>query len=668
MTATPTTAGSDAVSQPLSRMPHPSHDDDLMKSELLRLRRVLSLGSIGTWDWDIAADAIEWDHGHYQLCGVPEDGTALRPQLFFELVHPDDLPKLFAALDTAREHGTEYTCEYRIRRKDDGAERWFEGRGVFFRDQGNVVRASGIILDITDRKVLQRELDAQRQRYEADATRFRLLFEKNPAPMWVFDIHSLRFLAVNEAAIREYGWSRDEFLGMTILDIRPEADVPGIRRMAAEGFTGAVTHRAVRHRTRNGAVRTVVVTGDSIEWEGLSSRLVLAIDETQRRQLEEQLRQAQKMEAIGQLAGGVAHDFNNLLTVILGNLEFARRRAEADTLLVRDLDEVFTAATRARTLVAQLLAFSRKQIVQMRAVDLNHVVRQAEQMLRRVIGEEIVLRVELDPELPLITADAAQLEQALLNLAVNARDAMLSPQSGGRGGTLIIRTGIVEHHDSDSARWPSLSPGRYVEVQVADSGHGMDAATRARAFEPFFTTKPLGAGTGLGLPSVQGIVEQSRGAIIVESGVQQGTTFFLRFPLREHPMSNTPAESHPAIPAHADGTVLVVEDEPAVRTALARMAEQMGMEVLTAADGLEALDVWRTHGDAISAVVTDVRMPNMSGRELADALRRERPTLPIIFVSGYAGDATMVRSVHDRFLEKPFGSSALAVLLNSPGS
>jgi nitrogen-specific signal transduction histidine kinase/CheY-like chemotaxis protein len=396
-------------------------------------------------------------------------------------------------------------------------------------------------------------------------------------------------------------------------------------------------------------------------------------DVTAQRQLEERLRQAQKMEAVGQLAGGIAHDFNNLLTVISGNLEFVQGDLPADLPADHptrgDLAEIASAAERARTLVRQLLAFSRKQPVRMCPLQVGEVVRGAERLLRRVIGEEIVLDVALDDlhaPAAVVHADPGQLEQVLMNLAVNARDAMLTPMHGhpGTGGTLTIETAAVTLSADEARAWDGLAAGPHVRLRVQDTGHGMDALTRSHVFEPFFTTKDVGAGTGLGLATVFGIVRQAGGAVQVESAPGAGTTFTMLLPVTADADASVPSAGRDAEDRAAPGaTVLLVEDEAPVRTTTRRVLERSGYVVLEARHGADALLLWARHGTAVDAVVTDLRMPEMGGRELVARLREVRPTLPVVFLSGYTERAGALDDEREVFVDKPFASEALLAAL-----
>jgi signal transduction histidine kinase/CheY-like chemotaxis protein len=390
----------------------------------------------------------------------------------------------------------------------------------------------------------------------------------------------------------------------------------------------------------------------------------LSEDVTGQRELEGRLRQAQRMEAVGQLAGGIAHDFNNLLSVITGNLELLAADLPPDlppTHPAReDADEIARAATRARHLVRHLLAFSRKQPARPQHLRVGELVRNAEKLLRRVIGEEIALEVHVGEGEAAVHVDAGQLEQVLINLAVNARDAMLTPLHGhpGTGGVLAIEVDALALDAAEARQWET-TPGPWVRLRVRDTGHGMDAATRVQAFEPFFTTKDVGRGTGLGLSTVFGIVRQARGVVRVDSVPGGGTTFTVLLPAAAEDGAAA-AGTPPPRAAAGSSTVLLVEDEAPVRAVARRLLERRGYTVLEARHGADALDVWRAHGSAVEVVITDVRMPELGGRELVARLRAERPRVPVVYMSGYADEGPRLASgSYDAFVEKPFTSEAL---------
>ncbi len=385
-------------------------------------------------------------------------------------------------------------------------------------------------------------------------------------------------------------------------------------------------------------------TGELVEIHGS------CYDDTVRKALEDQLRQSQKMEAIGRLAGGVAHDFNNLLTVIGGYSELMLALLSPSDPLRASAQEIRDAAERAAGLTRQLLAFSRKQILQPRRVSLNELVANLERMLRRLIGEDIELATELAGDLPSVVADPGQLEQVVANLVVNARDAM------PHGGRLTIATSTA------APPW-STEPGECVALTVADTGCGMDEQTRSHIFEPFFTTKPAGHGTGLGLATVYGIVQQSRGSIEVQTEPGCGTTFHIYIPASA--ATAEPAQARSAAEPKRRGaeTILLVEDEDSVRKLAATALRQYGYKVLEARGGGEALLIAESHGGPISLVVSDVVMPQMNGRELVERVQSTRPETKVLYMSGYTEDDVLRRGVSEEraaFLAKPFGPDDLA--------
>ena len=748
--------------------------------------------------------------------------------------------------------------------------------------------------DVTDRKRAEEELRVSEKRY-------RLLFEKNPFPMWVFDKETLAFLAVNEAACGHYGYSRDEFLSMTIKDIRPPEDVPALLHRISEERAGYRRSGIARqHQKKDGTLISVEITSDPLVFDGRDARLVLANDVTarlraeqehatlaaivqfsedaivgytldgiitswntgaeklygysareavgrpilhlpadragemagilrrisrgesvkrfetvhlrkdgtridislavsairdaagrvtgasaiardiaerkqaeesiqkllraveqaenvifmtdpdgqfsyinpsfevlygykkeevldrtprilksgqqdaafytefwekllsgegvrgeivnrardgrlvtvqmsanavldsdgkrvgyvavqhdvtERKLLEQQFRQAQKMEAVGQLAGGVAHDFNNLLTAILGYAELLAEKLQGRPREAEDLDEIRKAGERAASLTRQLLAFSRQQVFERKVLDLNRLIAEIEKMLRRLIGEDVDLVTALDPALAYVWADAGQLEQVVMNLAVNARDAM------PRGGRLTIETSNVDLDEAYARLHIPIRPGRYVMIAVSDTGVGMDAATRSRIFEPFFTTKERGKGTGLGLATVYGIVKQSGGYIWAYSEPGKGTTFKIYLPPADQSLLPEEDRVEETLSVRGTETVLLVEDEESVRTLSRAILENHGYRVLEAAGAQEAIETVREYQQPIHLLLTDVIMPSMGGPDLASRIQTLRPGLKVLFMSGYT-DETVFRHGHLEqgclFLQKPFTPAALA--------
>ena len=477
---------------------------------------------------------------------------------------------------------------------------------------------------------------------------FHLLFDGNPHPMWVFDVESLRFLEVNAAAIEHYGFSREEFLAMRITDIRPPEDVPLVEE-AVGPFKGGMRRLGPwRHRVKDGRIIYVDVAAHDLEFRGRPGRLVVAHDITGQKELEAQLLQSQKMEAIGRLAGGIAHDFNNLLGVIVGYGERVLRRLPPAER--REIGEVLKAADHAASLTRQLLAFSRRQVLQPRVIDLNAAVRDLDGMLRRIIGEDVHLIVALKEALGRVRADPGQVQQVLMNLAVNARDAM------PKGGQLTIETDNAELDESYVSAHHEVTPGHYVMLAVTDTGLGMDAETQARIFEPFFTTKEAGKGTGLGLATVFGIVKQSGGSIWVYSERLRGTTFKVYLP-RVDEVAPEGAASGEGPGAGGSERILLVEDADSLRELAREALEEHGYKVVQAVSGPAALEALERESDPIDLVLTDLVMGGMSGRELAEQITAKRPGMRVLYMSGYTDDALAHHGVLDSnvaFVEKPF--------------
>jgi two-component system cell cycle sensor histidine kinase/response regulator CckA len=516
---------------------------------------------------------------------------------------------------------------------------------------GNVTGTIGIVQDMTDQARAAQELAGRE-------SAFRLLFAANPLPMWVFDTETLAFLEANDAAAAHYGYSQEEFTRLTLGDIRPDIE---FRALAAEISQDTLDGRRIlstrRHRLKDGRVIDVEVLRHPMVFQGRPAILAVMLDVTERTRLESELRQTQKMEAVGRLAGGIAHDFNNIVTVIDGRCELLLGRMPAEDPARRDLGIIRGSARRASALTGQLLAFSRKQVLQPRRLDLNTVIGDMTTMLRRLIGEDVELATEPSSGLWTVVADRTQLEQVLMNLAVNARDAM------PKGGRLKIATANVELDEVIVSGDFTAPPGRYVRLRVTDSGHGMDEAVRSRVFEPFFTTKPAGQGTGLGLATVFGIVTQSHGAIEVASAPGAGAEFSVYLPAREDAAPTPAAAPTRRAPAPGTETILLVEDEAEVRSLAREALQGHGYTVLEAATPGEALLLSDAHGAAIDLLLADVVMPVMSGRELAILLAERRPGLRVIYMSGYLDTALARHNVVGpdiRLLTKPFTTAELA--------
>ena len=401
------------------------------------------------------------------------------------------------------------------------------------------------------------------------------------------------------------------------------------------GAQGAEDSREFKWKRKDGKPVVVRASGRRVPSPAGGGEVleIIAEDVTARRQLEEQLRHAQKMEALGQLAGSVAHDFNNLLGVIIGYSELLSADLVSEGQVGARLETIKKAGVRAASLTSQLLAFSRRQVLQPRVLNLNSLVTETQKMLQRLMGEDIEQNVVLDPALAKTKVDPGQIVQVIMNLAVNARDAMPT------GGKLTIRTANVRFEDVTSLDGVAMPPGQYVMVSVSDTGTGMDADTRERLFEPFFTTKPAGKGTGLGLATVYGIVKQSGGYIFADSELQKGTTFNVYLPQVDLPVEGAPSSTVQASrPSPQSETLLVVEDERSFRDLLRDGLQSKGYQVLVASNGVDALQVAERHNGPIRLLITDVIMPQMSGPDLAKSLTKQRRDTNVLYMSGYTDD------------------------------
>jgi two-component system, cell cycle sensor histidine kinase and response regulator CckA len=503
----------------------------------------------------------------------------------------------------------------------------------------------------------------ERQRWHAEAAlraseeRFRALVENSSDALLVIDAEG-RITYLSPSSERHLGWSPAQMVGQSIFDFLHSEDreLVGTRmaEILSDPGTNIVVH--VRFHHADGSWRIMEGIGvNRLSDPAVAGIVVNARDMTERRTLEEQLRQAQKLEAVGQLAGGVAHDFNNLLTAILGYCHLMLDDVgEADPLRP-DLLEIQAAGERAAALTRQLLAFSRRQMLQPQVIDINSVVTQLGKLLRRLLSEDVELVTKLAPDLLTVTVDPASVEQILVNLAVNARDAMPT------GGRLTIETANVDLDEAYAVTHLTMTAGTYVMVAVSDSGAGMDAATRARVFEPFFTTKEQGKGSGLGLATVYGMVRQSGGYIWVYSEPAHGTVFKVYLPVTRAAAAAPPGADKAASPRGWE-TVLLVEDEDAVRALAREVLRRHGYDVIEACHGVDALRVAERHPDTIHLLITDVVMPHMSGGELAQRLTAARPAIKTLFMSGYTNHALLPadRTPGGEFIQKPFTPDSLA--------
>jgi len=617
---------------------------------LQQLQMAVQAAGIGVWHANLQTSTILMAQGSGPISGLAPPVRPATAEALFALIHPEDRETVDRCIKRAFEEG-DYRAEFRIV-LPDGDIRWVAARGECRRDAaGKPLFLTGIDIDITERKKIEEALYREQ-------VFTRAVLDSVPGLLYLYDEQG-RLVRWNKRYEEITGCTTEEVAGKNFMDWfkGDQESAARISAMMQEAFRDGYAETEARLRTREGR-KLFYLTGVRLSIDGKSYLAGIGIDLSARQHLEQQFRHAQKMEAIGQLAAGIAHDFNNLLTVIQGSASLlldVKDLSGEDTGLVKQISE---AAERAATLTRQLLLFGRKQFLQSLSINLNEVVGNMTRMLQRILGEDITLQSDFTPDLPVIRGDAGMIEQIILNLAVNARDAM------PRGGRLRITSSVETIGPEQARQKPDAAPGAYVCLNVRDTGSGIAPQHLPHIFEPFFTTKEVGKGTGLGLATVYGIVKQHGGWIEVESEPGKGSTFRIHFPAASPPAAESRASPADQKLPGGDETILVVEDEPAVRLLVSNLLQRCGYTVLNAASGVAALEVWREHKANIQLLLTDMIMPGgMTGRELAEKLRLEKRFLKVIYTSGYSTDILgKVPTLIDggNFLQKPYQSLKLA--------
>ena len=597
----------------------------------------------GLPDWSLSFVGSEVE----KLTGYTPAEILGKPMAWRGLIHPDDLRSVQETIRSCiRRREPILRMEYRIIHKD-GERRWISDRRQMVYDEGGkLLCVDGLCMDISEQKRTEEERRrlAAAVEYAADAV---MVTDTE----WIIQY-------VNPAFEKVTGYAKEEVLGRNPYILA--ADGANIRVYL--GIEDRIrSGNPWKGRLKNKRKDGVLLDQDTVIYPirdpggKVVNHVVAARDITREVQLEKQARTAQRMEAVGTLAGGIAHDFNNALTGIIGFADLLRMRLEKEPQLQGDVDEILKCAERASTLTRQLLAFARRQVIEPVSLGLNTVVQDLSRLMKKVSGEQIEVRTRLTEGIPPVFADRGQLEQVLLNLCLNSRDAMPG------GGEFLVSTDAVAweaERVEDSAVMPA---GQYVLLAVADNGSGMDDATRKRVFEPYFTTKAPGKGTGLGLSMVYGIVKQNGGFIFLDTRPGEGTTFRIYFPATEAVSEENEEKKEAAVRGGAE-TILVAEDEEAIRNLAERALRGYGYDVLMAGDGAEAVAIFEAHPE-IAIAVLDVVMPRMGGKEALDAMRRSRPALPALFTSGYSTDRiheSFVLLPGIEFLPKPYGPASLA--------
>ena len=642
-------------------------DEDRQKSNE-RLRRAFEAGRMLAWETDLDTREIHVSENASDLLSLLPGQTLERLDDALALVHAEDLPSLEDALRRAARDGKAQDRRFRVIRPTNGEIRWVEWRAVTGGppEEGAVVR--GIVMDVTD------SVEAEEARFMSEA-RYRTQFEAAPEAIVTLDVDNGCFMEVNEKAEKLFGYSRGHLMKLGVIDVSPPTQADGrpsaeaARENIAEAMKGERPTFEWIHRDATGRdfpceVRLVRLPDPErnlcrgsildITDRKLAEAARARLEEALRR-TEDQLRQSQKMEAMGRLAGGVAHDFNNLLSVVLSYSAFALAALEENDAVAADVREIQSAGKRAADLTRQLLAFSRQQMLAPAVVDLNEVVGQMDTMLQRLIGEDVDLRKVTPPHIGKVKVDRGQIEQVIMNLAINARDAMPD------GGTLCIETADVFLDESYVSSHVGVKVGPHVLLAVADSGLGMTAEVQARIFEPFFTTKERGKGTGLGLSTVLGIVEQSGGSISVSSEPGRGATFRIYFPCTDEDPDSLQLAIAPRT-LQGTETILLVEDEEQLRALGRQILSKSGYQVIVAESSVDALTICQEYEGTIHLLLTDVVMPLMNGRELAERATRLRPAMKVLYVSGYTDNTIVHHGVLEEgvaFLQKPIVPEAL---------
>jgi len=632
-------------SSPLSHLPAGAGDD------IVRL--ITENSRIVFWAAEPTGERILHVSSNYEeIYGRSCASLYADPDSWHELVHPEDAARVREEAWRPIEAHSFREIEYRILRPD-GSIRWIVDRAYPVLDsEGKMVLAFGLAEDVTERKFVEVALQASEARLRVSEEKFSKAFRASPDAIVISSLADGRLLEVNDIFLQLSGFTREEAIGRTSLELGLWLNPKEREQMVAlVKRDGEVRDLEIRFIMKSSQVRTILTSAHTIELNGTPCLIAIMRDITERKLLEGQLREAQKMEAVGRLAGGVAHDFNNLLVGMLGYSDLLLKKLPEGTASHRMASEINAAANRARDLTSRLLAMSRRQVLQPRVLDFNALVLQTERLLRPIISEDIHVHLRLDPKTGFLKADPAQLEQVILNLALNGRDAMPT------GGTLSIETCNIQVDAAYARQHAGLLPGSYVRLWVADTGHGMSPEVMARIFEPFFTTKDSGNGSGLGLSTVYGIVKQSGGCITVMSEPGRGAAFAVYLPRVNEAPEIRPRVPLPSKPRAGTETVLLVEDERVVRTLVQEILEECGYRVLRASSGAEALRLNEETLEPIQLLITDVVMPEMSGPDLASRLSTLRPTMRVLYMSGYTDDEVLTRKglpENSAFIQKPF--------------
>jgi len=610
-------------------------EEEMRKSEAL-LKEAQRIARLGSWELDVATGALVWSDEIYRIFEKDQAIFLGTYEAFLDMIHPEDREMVNTAYTVSVREKKPYEIVHRLKFSDNRVKYVREKCETLYDSAGNPVRSMGTVQDITEQQLA-----------EERAIQLSSIVESSDDAIIGKTLDGV-ITSWNLGAQRIYGYSEEEVLGRPISLLAPDDRQNEVIEILNKIRSGVhIEHFETVRKRKTGELIHVSLSVSPI-WDAqgrLTGASTIARNITEQKRLEDQLRQSQKMEAIGQLAGGIAHDFNNILSAIIGYGDTMKRNMAADDLLRPHLEQILESADRAAQLTKSLLAFSRNQVMNPKPADMNEIVRKIEQFLLRVIGEDIELKTKLaDRKLPVLV-DTGQIDQALMNLATNARDAM------PRGGVLTIDTDVMTIDDDFGRAHGYGRPGEYVLVTVTDTGIGMNEETRLRIFEPFFTTKEMGKGTGLGMSIVYGIVKQHSGYINVYSEPGQGTMFRIYLPLIRDAATEEIKPEVRAYPARGTETILVAEDDATLRKLSDSVLKEFGYTVILAEDGEDAIEKFKQNSDSIKLLVLDMIMPRKNGKEAYEAIKKINPDIKVLFASGYTADIMHKKGILDEGLE-----------------